>query len=304
MVKYILTGVTGQLGSRVFKHLIQLVPPSDVIVSLYNPAGATTDVLSSGVEIRKGDYSQPATLDTAFARGDKLLIVSYPSIAYEVRVASHLAAISAAKRVGIKHVYYTSLMFAGDSQAAVMQAHIETERYLRESGLTYTIIREGIYSESWPLYFGYWKPTRPGNEVLIPHGDGGIAWVCRDDLGEGTARLMVADTHKNEIVKFTGSRAMTFSELAELISSLLKLSPPLKVKFVSEDEYVASNEGAEELLRKWSTTYPALVRGELAVVDSLLREILGRDLKPFEDTLKEALSIGDTGDEAVKQYSK
>ena len=83
-------------------------------------------------------------------------------------------------------------MFAGDSQAAVMQAHLATEKYLKESGLTYTIIREGIYSESWPLYFGYWKPGRPGNEVLIPHGDGRVAWVCRDDLGEGTARLMVA----------------------------------------------------------------------------------------------------------------
>lgn len=104
---------------------------------------------------------------------------------------SHKAAIDAAKRVGIKHIYYTSLMFAGDSQAAVMQAHLATEKYLKESGLAYTIIREGIYSESWPLYFGYWKPGRPGNEVLIPHGDGGIAWVCRDDLGEGTAKLMV-----------------------------------------------------------------------------------------------------------------
>lgn len=152
----------------------------------------TPEVQSSGVEVRKGNYSQPSTLDTAFAGGDKLLIVSYPSIAYDVRVNSHKAAIDAAKRVGIKHVYYTSLMFAGDSQAAVMQAHLATEKYLKESGLAYTIIREGIYSESWPLYFGYWKPGRPGNEVLIPHGDGGIAWVCRDDLGEGTAKLMVA----------------------------------------------------------------------------------------------------------------
>jgi uncharacterized protein YbjT (DUF2867 family) len=144
------------------------------------------------VEVRKGDYSQPLTLDAAFAGGDKLLIVSYPSIAYEVRVNSHKAAIDAAKRVGIKHVYYTSLMFAGDSQAAVMQAHSATEKYLKERGLPYTIIREGIYSESYPLYFGYWKPGREGSEVKVPYGDGGIAWVCRDDLGEGTAKLIVA----------------------------------------------------------------------------------------------------------------
>lgn len=147
---------------------------------------------SSGVEVRKGDYAKPETLVAAFAGGDKLLIVSYPSIAYEVRVNSHKAAIDAAKRVGIKHVYYTSLMFGDDSQAAVMQAHLATEKYLKESGLTYTIIREGIYSESYPLYFGYWRPGKPGSEVKVPHTEGGIAWVCRDDLGEGTAKLMVA----------------------------------------------------------------------------------------------------------------
>ena len=107
---------------------------------------------------------------------------------------NHKNAIDAAKRAGIKHVYYTSLAFAGDSVAAVMQAHIDTERYLRESGLTYTILREGIYSESYPLYFGFWDPKAGEDDVVIPHSDGGIAWVCREDLGEGTAKIMVEVT--------------------------------------------------------------------------------------------------------------
>ena len=93
-------------------------------------------------------------------------------------------------------MYYTSLAFAGDSRAAVMQAHLDTERFLKESGLRYTILREGIYSESYPLYFGFWSASaeegEDEDEVLVPHGDGGVAWVCREDLGEGTARIMVA----------------------------------------------------------------------------------------------------------------
>ena len=174
------------------QRLIRMHAASDIIVSLYNPAGATAEITNSGVEVRRGNYSDPASLDTAFAGADKLLIVSYPSIAHAERVANHKNAIDAAKRAGIKHVYYTSLAFASDSKAAVMQAHLDTEKYLKESGLTYTIIREGIYSESYPLYFGYWKLGKPGSEVKVPHGDGGIAWVCRDDLGEGTAKLMIA----------------------------------------------------------------------------------------------------------------
>ena len=97
---------------------------------------------------------------------------------------------------------------------------------------------------------------------------------------------------------------MLLSEVAGLISSLIHLDPPLKVKIVSEEEYVTNNEGGEELLRKWSTTYPALIRGELEEVNPLLKEILGRELKAFETTLKEAFGVDDTGSAAVKQYSK
>ena len=159
---------------------------------MYNPSGATDEVKASGVEVRKGDFGDASSLETAFAGADKLLIVSYPSIAHELRVRNHINAIDAAKRVGITHIYYTSLAFASDSVAAVMQAHLDTEKYLKESGITYTIIREGIYSESWPLYLGFFDSSEGKDEVLIPHSDGKIAWVCRDDLGEGTAKIIAA----------------------------------------------------------------------------------------------------------------
>ena len=115
-------------------------------MSLYNPSGATQEIKDSGVEIRRGDYGDPASLDQAFAGADKLLIVSHPSMTRELRVQHHKNAIDAAKRAGVKHVYYTSLAFASDSVAFLMQAHLDTERYLKASGLTYTILTEGIYS--------------------------------------------------------------------------------------------------------------------------------------------------------------
>ena len=73
-----------------------VVAASDIIVSLYNPAGATPEIKESGIEIRQGDFGRPETLDVAFRGGDKLLLVSYPSIAHELRVKNHIAAIDAA----------------------------------------------------------------------------------------------------------------------------------------------------------------------------------------------------------------
>jgi len=306
-MKYVLTGATGGLGSQVFKYLLRLVPASDVVVSLHNPQGAPPEILSAGVEIRHGNFSEPSTLDDAFRGADKLLIVSYPSIAHELRVRNHVNAIDAAKRAGVKHVYYTSLAFGTGSVAAVMQAHLDTERYLKESGLTYTILREGIYSESYPLYFGFFDPSDGSDEVLIPHGDGGIAWVAREDLGEGTAKIMVHGGYENETLLLSGSRTLTLRDLAERISKIL--GREIKLRIVSEDEYVQHNlgkhgpRGEENFLRAWSTTFQGLIRGELNVVDPILQTVLGRQLKPVEETLDEVLGVKEST-AVLEQYAK
>jgi uncharacterized protein YbjT (DUF2867 family) len=201
MVKYVLTGVTGRLGSQVLKHLLRLVSASQVAVVVRDPSKIPSEISSSGIEIRQGDFSKPELLDDAFKDAEKLLIISVPSIEHEFRVKHHVNAIDAAKRVGVKHVYYTSLMFGTDvkghftdSVAHVMQAHLDTEAYLAKSGLTYTVLREGLYSESYSLYTGFFNPTRD-SEVCVPD-DGFISWVCIEDLGEGTAKLMIEVSNK------------------------------------------------------------------------------------------------------------
>ena len=111
------------------------------------------------------------------------------------------------------------------------------------------------------------------------------------------------DTHKNETLLFSGSKAYSTAETAALITKILNLDPPLKVKIIPLDEYVATNQGGEELLTRWATTFPAVVRGELAAVDPLLQNILGRELVPFEETLREGL-LENGSAEAVQRYSR
>ncbi|CAF4279870.1 unnamed protein product, partial [Adineta steineri] len=98
MVKYLLTGVTGRLGSHVLKHFLRLVPPSDIAVVVRDPSKLSSDINSSGIEIRQGDFSKPELLDAAFKDTEKLLIISVPSIEHEFRVKNHINAIDAAKR--------------------------------------------------------------------------------------------------------------------------------------------------------------------------------------------------------------
>ena len=61
-----------------------------------------------------------------------------------------------------------------------MRAHIRTEAYLHDlaqQGKTeYTIIREGLYNESWPLYFGhYWGFKSDERQEIVVAGDGPVS---------------------------------------------------------------------------------------------------------------------------------
>ena len=208
---------------------------------------------------------------------DVLLLVSYPSIAYALRVEAHKNAIDASVRANVKHIVYTSLAFASDSKASVMQAHLDTEDYLRHtcarSGIRYTIIREGIYSESYPLYLGFFDPkaqqAASKREVLLPPtGNQGVAWVSRDELGEVTARILldafnnlsntVGGLFTDKLILLSGPRITTLKDVGAAISRTLdwKGAEELDVHEVNEDEFVqhhAANRGggkdAEEFVR-------------------------------------------------------
>jgi len=96
----------------------------------------------------------------------------------------------------VKHVYYTSLAFGGDSEAGVMRAHLRTEKFLREVkeemgvGFDFTVIREGLYNESWPLYLGYFNVKGDDRDEILVAGDGRVSWTGIQDLGLGNAMVL------------------------------------------------------------------------------------------------------------------
>jgi len=285
MPQIIITGSTGNLGSRTLKHLFNLIQPSEIIVSVFNPENAAHDALrQKGVEVRQGDFNNPATLESAFKGADKLFLVSVPSFEDELRFLAHKNAIDAAKAVGVKHIYYTSLAIASTSTAGVMQAHLRTEAYLKASGVKYTIIREGIYFETYPTFLGFFKPT--DTEVLVP-GNGGIPLASVDDLAIANAKLLVSDEYVNQTVNLTGPKIQDLAELTSILAEHFRHK--IDFKIVSEEEWLAHN--ADKVHAKpWISTYPALAKGDWAFQDPLLEKLVGRPLETFEQRLKALLS--------------
>jgi hypothetical protein len=221
----------------------------------------------------------------------------------------HKNAIDAAVRQGVRHVFYTSLAYGGNlessSRAFVMQAHLSTEAYLASLAaspshpLTYTAIREGLYSESYPLYLGFFDPSHPVDEVALPDdGNRRIAWAARYELGEATAKLIHSYAHDsttfpyiNETILLSGPEALPLSGVAEVLGRLLR-RPPIRIRRTSVDEYVtkyatlgAKDRDIAQNIKEWATVYEAIKAGECEVVTPTLKEWLGREPETFEQTI-------------------
>ncbi|CAF4227978.1 unnamed protein product [Rotaria sp. Silwood2] len=301
MGKIVFTGSTGALGSRVLRYLFEFgVNPKDIIISVYNPNGIDPQLEKIVFDVRHGDYKKKETLEKAFQGGEVLFLVSSITINNEKRTEEHRNAIDAAINVRIKHIYYTSSSIADTRDVEIMKAHLNTEDLLKSSPVKYTIIREGFYSEVFPLFLGHFD-AKTTNEIVIP-ADGGIPFVARDNLAEATAKILIEppNIYQNKTILLTGSKLYTLKETAFIVSKILDRQIPIKI--VSFEEYINRNlkNQNEVWVRIWATIYLALQRGDLSQIDITLEKILQRSPKSFEQTIKEMLTEKDIEDKETQ----
>jgi len=324
-----LTSATGKLGGAVLNAILEnkLIDPKELVVcvhqhafSIHNnrlrsfqtssdPTDSRFDRLrTQSITLRQANFDDPSSLKRAYAGCDKLFLVSTPRIEMDYndaplwkgREKHHRAAIDAALEAGVKHVYYTSLGFGNPSKAGVMRAHIRTEKYLHEleedSKVKVTIIREGLYNESWPLYFGYYfglkEETR--KEVVVA-GEGPISWTSISDMAFGTAKVLAApsDEWSGKVFYLSQKKTWTLQDIAQIVSKVK--GEEIKLKFVSRKEYEDhyAEKGTERAsVEWWSSSYDALKDGECAIEDPTLENMLkeaGKSPKPLEETMEQML---------------
>ncbi|GAA6055174.1 hypothetical protein JCM3770_002219 [Rhodotorula araucariae] len=295
---------SGGLGGSISSHLLAaLVPPAELVFIARHPA-KLADAQAKGVTVRQADYDAPETLSTAFDSVKTLCLISYPSIQDDHRFESHKRAIDAARASG------TGAPESRTSVAQVMQAHLRTEAYLRElaareTGFSYTIVREGLYSESTPIYTAFFTLERPWTPIRIPHdGSGpGIAWAKRDDLGKATARVLAsvhaggasASAYRNALLVLTGPRAVSLDETVAHLARAAGV-PDLRIERVAPEQYAQQPQvqdgfaaypgGGGRWALPWASAWEGVRRGETAVVTPTLGELLGREPESFEVTLE------------------
>ncbi|NSY39319.1 NAD(P)H-binding protein [Leisingera sp. ANG59] len=213
MTTYLVTGASGQLGTRVVQHLATLAPPKDIVALVRSDAAAHA---FEGQEIatRRADYNDPTALEAAFSGVDRLLLISGSEIGK--RREQHANAIAAAKAAGVGFVAYTSILNADTGGMALAEEHLATEAMLRDSALPHTILRNGWYSENITMTLG--QDLELGQHFGAA-GDGRFATASRQDYAEAAA-VVLRGGHDGEVLELAGDSAFTLSDYAATVTEV------------------------------------------------------------------------------------
>lgn len=279
-----ITGATGQLGRLVADRLLALAPGRPFAALVRDTAKAAA-LTARGVEPRRADYDDTGALDQALRGVDTLLLISANEIGR--REAQHRNVINAARRQGVRRIVYTSLLHADTSPLSLAGEHRQTEALLRSSGVAFTILRNGWYTEN---YAATAVNALASGVFYGAAGGGKIASAARADYAEAAARTLLGNAPSGTVLELAGDTAYTLDELASTIAR--QTGRPFSYKNLSEPDYKTAllQAGLPEALAGaiagWDT---GATHGALFDDSRHLSRLLGRPTTPLAETVRTLL---------------
>ena len=281
----VVTGATGQLGKLVIEKLLETVPAAQIVAAARSPQKAEA-LRQKGVLIRQADYSQPESLVAAFAGAEKVLLVSSSEVGH--RVQQHQAVIDAARAAGVKLLAYVSILNADSSTLVLAKEHQLTEAYIRASGVPFTLLRNGWYTEN---HTGSLATAVEHGAVLGAAKNGRFATATRADYAAAAAAVLTGEGHENKVYELGGDESYTLAELAAEVAR--QTNKTVVYKDLPQEEYARALAGfglPEAVANAVADADAGASRGELDTKSHDLSVLIGRATTPLRQSVAAALS--------------
>ncbi|ARE40316.1 Divinyl protochlorophyllide a 8-vinyl-reductase [Rhodovulum sp. P5] len=224
-------GGTGTIGTATVKALVRA---GHDVVCFIRPGSEAK--LPDGAKARTGDVTDPLSLTEDGFRGERFdAVVSclasrtgVPRDAWEIDHQAHVEALDIAKAAGVTQFVLLSAICVQKPLLAFQQAKLAFEKELRDSGLTWSIVRPTAFFKSLS---GQVERVRKGKPFLM-FGDGTLT-ACKpisdDDLGTYIAECLIDPDRWNRILPIGGpGAAITPRAQGEMLFAALRQEPKFK----------------------------------------------------------------------------
>lgn len=284
---FTISAATGQLGQLIVPLLLEHVKPSELNLVVRNPAKAEA-FAEQGVRIHQADYTDFDALVEGLQGTDKLLFISaFRSMPESTK--DHQNVIDAAKQAGVKHIIYTSFIDADTASPSQLgQLHGETEAMLKESGVAWTILRNGVYADDVMREAA--QPLQTGVLASATNG-AGVSFITRNDLAHAAVAVLLGKGHEGKTYTPTGSQAITHEQFAALLSQVTgKAIQYVPISFEQLEAGLQQAGLPDMLVSLVIGMHKATAQGRTGLVTKDLELLTGRTPEPYEAVVRRALA--------------
>lgn len=280
----VVTGATGQLGRHVIEALLERNVPAQDIVAAGRSIDKLADFAEQGVQVRRMDYADTASVAAALQGARRVLLVSGSEVGQ--RVEQHRTVIEAAKAEGVELLAYTSIANADTTGMLLAAEHKETEAILRGSGVPFVLLRNGWYLEN---YTGQLPGTLAQGGLAGAAGSGRVSGAARADYAHAAAAVLVADGQAGKVYELGGDEAFTMADLAAEITAAT--GKEIGYNNLPAEDYAGLLAGAgvpaafAEIL---ADSDLGIARGDLLVSTGDLRKLIGRPTRSLAEAVRSA----------------
>ncbi|WP_297765234.1 SDR family oxidoreductase [uncultured Muriicola sp.] len=247
----LVAGATGFLGSEICRQLIAKNKNVKGLVRRTSDLNKVAQLKELGVETINGDLKNMGSLENSL-RGVSAIISTVSSTLSRqegdtiesVDNEGQINLINAAIAAGVSQFIYVSFCKM-PGRFPLQSAKRNTEKYLAESGLNYTILQPTYFMEVWlspALGFDY--PN--AKATIYGEGKNKISWIAIKDVASFAVAALDIPAAKNTVIKLGGPEALSPLEVVNIFEKTKEKK--FELQFVPEEAITAQRDGAQDPL--------------------------------------------------------
>lgn len=204
-------GALGNVGTEIVKQLQvqgQKIRAADISKEKIK------ERFNDTVEATQFDFCSPETHEATFRDVDKMFLLRPPQL---TDVKRHMfPAIDAAKRSGVRHVVFLSLIGV-DKLTFLPHSHVE--QYLQKIGMQTTFLRCSFFMQN--LNTTHRKELQERSEIFVPVGKARTSFIDVRDIAKVAALALTEEGHAGKTYDLTGSEGLDYWEVSRMMSEVL-----------------------------------------------------------------------------------
>ena len=263
---HLITGATGDVGSRVVQHLLNRGIRPRVLARDQSKARL---LFRERVDVFAGDLAEPASIREALKGTEAIFLVNVgPAIPQRDEAAALLA-----KEMGVKKIVKLSSLDV-EHGLAIGAWHEKGEAAIRESAVPFTFVRPTGFMSN---LLAWAHAIKTEHIVRSSTADGRRPFIHSEDIAAVSVEALVTDAYISQAIPITGPDSLTFGEATAIIAEAI--GRPLKYEPISDEEArerYAKISGSPAETEAHVALWRAIRQGRLAGVTHDVERILGR----------------------------